>query len=407
MQALQNQLDQENIISKAYYDIIIVGGGCAGLSLAYHISKEETLSDLKIMIIEPDDKTDNDKTWCFWTDKPFPFESEVSGKWKKIAFLSDEMQKTFDLGKFSYFKIDSIDFYRKVRNALAECEHVSIVNEKVIDIKAVGDETVLVHTESGCFRGGKVFDSAIGKGWIEPLKDQYNVLLQHFEGWKIKTSAPTFDPEVMQMFDFRIPQNNEVRFVYLIPSSTTEALVEFTVFSTDLLGESAYKKQLQSYITKRLNLSEFTILEKESGVIPMTDVPLKQQEQGVPVYYIGTKGGMCKPSTGYAFLRIQRDCKLIVSALVRHQGIGQLRRLPKRFKLYDALMLDIMKRDGGRIASIFTTLFRENQITTLLRFLDEQTNFWEELKIMASVPSAPFMKSIVRLVTRTLKKGKW
>jgi lycopene beta-cyclase len=54
------------------YDYIICGGGMSGLSLAYQLSISK-LSNKKILIIDPERKTKNDRTWAFWEkiDNPF------------------------------------------------------------------------------------------------------------------------------------------------------------------------------------------------------------------------------------------------------------------------------------------------------------------------------------------------
>ena len=57
------------------YDYIIAGGGCAGLSLAYHITLSGNKS--KILILESSAKNENDRTWAFWKDYQLPFEQII------------------------------------------------------------------------------------------------------------------------------------------------------------------------------------------------------------------------------------------------------------------------------------------------------------------------------------------
>ena len=48
------------------FDYIIIGGGCAGLSLAYELDLHKKLENKTLAIIEPRDEYKKDKTWSFW-----------------------------------------------------------------------------------------------------------------------------------------------------------------------------------------------------------------------------------------------------------------------------------------------------------------------------------------------------
>jgi lycopene beta-cyclase len=150
-----------------------------------------------------------------------------------------------------------------------------------------------------------------------------------------------------------------------------------------------------------LGLQEYTILTEESGNIPMTDHPFPRRA-GNRILNIGTKGGRVKPSTGYAFLRIQRDSAAIVHSL---KSLGHPFHLPKesyRYKLNDSLMLQLMYRRGDRMESLFTQLFRNNSIQRLFRFLDETASVSEMLQVMASIPPTPFFLAWIK--TKLLRR---
>ena len=48
------------------FDYIILGGGCAGLSLAYELDVHQKLNDKTLAIVEPRTEYKRDKTWSFW-----------------------------------------------------------------------------------------------------------------------------------------------------------------------------------------------------------------------------------------------------------------------------------------------------------------------------------------------------
>ena len=48
------------------FDYIILGGGCAGLSLAYELEINNMLKNKTLAIIETRENYYRDKTWSFW-----------------------------------------------------------------------------------------------------------------------------------------------------------------------------------------------------------------------------------------------------------------------------------------------------------------------------------------------------
>jgi lycopene beta-cyclase len=102
------------------YDYIIAGGGLAGLSLAFYLNESPTLRHKKILIIDRTDKTENDRTWCFWTDEKTAFEEIVFKQWQQIRFFGQDFQEEMTLSPFFYQMIRGIDFYTFVKNKLRQ-----------------------------------------------------------------------------------------------------------------------------------------------------------------------------------------------------------------------------------------------------------------------------------------------
>jgi lycopene beta-cyclase len=57
-------------------------------------------------------------------------------------------------------------------------------------------------------------------------------------------------------------------------------------------------------------------------------------------------------------------------------------------------LLDIMQRQGEQTRDIFTQLFQRNPVERIFQFLDEKTNWSDNLRIMNSVSAGPFLRSI-------------
>ena len=135
-----------------------------------------------------------------------------------------------------------------------------------------------------------------------------------------------------------------------------------------------------------LGIESFEIVRQESGNIPITDRPFPRR-LGQRVMSIGARAGRIKPTTGYAFTRIQEDSAAIVSSLQRNGHPFDVPADPYRYRLSDSILLEIMEQRGRQIRPIFEAMFRRNKIGRIFRFLDEVASPWEQLAIRSAVCS--------------------
>lgn len=386
------------------YDFLIAGGGGAGLGLACALL-DSSLRDKSILIIDRDAKNENDRTWCFWGSPDTPYTSIARHSWSRINVRGEKFERVFDLntegdGTWRYWMVRGIDFYRHTRQRLAEQPNVRFLQGSVDGFTEAPDR-VLVHAGGETYAGRWVFDSIIRPGDLDLDRSRYHVLKQHFTGWEIETPHPMFDPTRAVMFDFRTRQENDLRFFYVLPFSPTRALVEYTIFSSDLLERDAYDAALREFLAEKLEIVDYRVDFVEHNWIPMTDYPF-QRRAGARIMNIGTKGGLVKPSTGYAFKRMQRDARAIVASLVQHGDPFQVRPSPGRYQFYDSLLLQIILRQGNLMKPIFTQLFDRNPIMRIFRFLDDDASIFEDLALIALLPPLPFLRALVR--TKVLQK---
>jgi len=376
------------------FDVILAGGGAAGLSLAWHLVHEGPV-DYRILIVDREQKISNDRTWCFWSATPGPFDPIVANRWKSLLFFGEGFSKKFALDPYEYRMIRGIDFYREVLADLRKCDRVVFVSGNVDSIED-GAERALVNVDGTTYSGAYVFDSLFTARDFRVDETKYHFVKQHFVGWVIKTERPVFDEKAATLFDLRIPQNGAMRFMYILPNSPTEALLEYTLFSVDLLPREEYDAGIRDYIRDFLGDVSFEIIEKEDGIIPMTDQPFPRRA-GNRIMRIGTAGGMVKASTGFAFHRTNRDSRRIVESLVRKghpfHGISP----PRRYRTFDAMLLHVLAFHGERGAAVFTGLFRDNPLSRLFRFLDEEGSLTENIALMTTVPWALFIRAYLHL----------
>ncbi|MGH1387774.1 lycopene cyclase family protein [Kordia sp.] len=371
------------------YDYIIAGSGCAGLSLLYRILKDPVLCKKHILVIDKEQKNTNDRTWCFWEKGNGLFESIVTHQWKTLEFLSDDFQRKFDMKAYRYKMIQGIDFYNFVLDFAKQFENVSFTSENITAITTVND-LAEVSTENTTYTATYVFNST---SLFYPKMDTENSLLQHFEGWVIKTKKPVFDKNVGRLMDFRLSQEHGATFMYVLPTSETEALVEYTLFTEKVLEKEQYKTALKNYIQDYLEIEDYEVLHTEFGIIPMS---LAKFSRNIPnekhIINLGTAGGFTKASSGYTFQFVQKHTEQIIDLLKNGKHPNpQLNFRDKMYQWYDRTLLEVIlskKMDGKEI---FATIFKNREIETILAFLGNESSVWEDMKVMSCLPIKPFL----------------
>jgi lycopene beta-cyclase len=195
--------------------------------------------------------------------------------------------------------------------------------------------------------------------------------------------------------DFSVPQERkQTRFVYVLPFSEQEALIEFTVFSLDFLSSREYEKNLKKYVDDYMEGVPYEISRKEYGIIPLTTY--RFQSPGKRIVNIGMPGNMIKSSAGYTFLTMQAKLKRMVKRMEKGKPPSyRPSLLSHRFHMYDSTHLNVLQNGYAPGAKVFYRLFERNKGWRVLRFLDEETTVYQELFIFASVHVPSFLKGFL------------
>ncbi len=363
-----------------HYDFIIAGGGVAGLSLAYHLV-QSPLRDRSILIIDKDRKTRNDRTLSFWSAQPMVLDGITFRTWDRLRVIGEEFETAAPLGAYRYCTIRGIDFYQFVRQALATHPHVEFVQGTINRIDEQDQQAIVLVDEDIAYAGQWVFDSRFSPSEFQAELARHHSFQQHFLGWEIETETDVFDPQLPTFMDFRLPQQNGLCFCYVLPFSERRALVETVQMSR---FQVAYKPELKRYIETVLGIDQYQILAKESGSSPLTDWVFPRQ-MGAHTMNVGTRGGRVKPSSGYAFTRIQRDSAAIVRSLLKSGHPFDVPSDPVFYRLCDSLMLRVMERHRAWLAPLFARLFERNPIERILGFLDERASPGQNFRLTLSL----------------------
>ncbi|MFT5168750.1 MAG: lycopene beta-cyclase [Saprospiraceae bacterium] len=376
------------------YNYVIIGAGCAGLHLAMAMIDDPFFADKQVLILEKESKAINDRTWCFWEIGAGKWDQLIHHSWSRGKFNGPENQHQLDMAPYRYKMLRSIDFYTYGKSKIKKAPNFHWVNEQIEDIVFEENQHKIIGQQHNFF-AAHIFDSRIDPAFYTS-KDSYTRILQHFKGWLIETDEDFFDPEEFVIMDYRLKWKNSTSFNYVLPISKRKALVEFTLFTPELIRDKQYDQILSQYLKAFLGLKNYTIVEVEQGIIPMSDYPFHKHH--LPhLTKIGTAGGWVRPSSGYHFKNAEKYSRQIINNIKK-------RKLPaagiavNRFRKYDTLLLDILKNHNELGEELFTSMFEKNPATQIFKFLDEETTLLEDFKIITSFRSKLFLQAILHQI---------
>ncbi len=350
------------------FDYVIIGGGCAGLSLAYELEIHEKLKDKTLAIIEPRKEYIRDKTWSFWKVTPHNFEDCVKKNWENFSVNIPGKTNYLECKNFPYQSVDSGLFYEKINNKLKKNENIFFFK----NIEEINKQNSLV------------FNS------VPNIKKNYLNLWQHFCGVEIKTDNDIFDEKIFNLMDFDCEQRQSVHFFYTLPYTKNRALVETTWLSKmNDNSQKDYENQINNYIKKNLKIKNYEITYKEEGAIPLF-YPLNKNEKNK--INIGTAGGMTRLSTGYTFLNIQEHSKYIRENIDNISNVKKF-EIDKKYQFLDEIFLRVLKKNPEKMPDVFFRMFKTSP-KTVIKFLSNKSNFFEDLSIIFKMPKLIFIKAL-------------
>ena len=350
------------------FDYIIVGGGCAGLSLAYELETKDKLKDKTLAIIETREEYKRDKTWSFWKVFNHNFEDCVIKSWNNFTINTPEGFHELENKRFPYQSIDSGKFYQKINFKLSKNSNINFFK----DLNEINSKNSLIFNS--------VFEGKLNK----------SELWQHFQGIEIETTKNVFDEGILNLMDFNCDQRNDVHFFYTLPLSKNRALIE-TTWLSNLEDQSLmdYDLQLENYIKNNLGIKNYKINFTEKGAIPLFYPLIKNDDKTIN---IGSAGGMTRLSTGYTFLNIQEHSKYIVNNIDKIEKIKMF-NLGKKYKFLDKVFLRVLEKHPEKMPKIFFDMFKTSS-NTIIKFLSNKSNVFEDVSIISKMPKLIFIKAL-------------
>jgi lycopene beta-cyclase len=380
-------------------DLLILGGGCAGLSLGVRLA--ESSASGRTVIVESRPAYENDRTWCFWRHGPHRFEQLVSQSWYSMEVSSPGRRVAFNCAANPYQMIPADRFYAEAQQVISDSRHVSLVTGvSVLDAPRLEDGCWHVSTSAGPIAARSIIDTR-----PQPAVQRDDALLwQSFFGQEVECDAPVFDPAIAGLMHFVVGRDGDIMFRYVLPSSTTRALIETTVFGAQRLLVSDLAVAQARTVEQLCGGSAVRVLRTEKGILPMGIAPHRTAER--PRYVrAGLMSGAARPSTGYAFQRIQSWAETNAARIASgsdargHDPDPQLRRS------MDRLFLQVLRAQPARGPELFIRMFGDAGSDRVIRFLSDRGTLADCAIIGGHLPIGLFLSVLARTIFGTKPAG--
>ena len=348
---------------------IIIGGGCAGYSLARHADK---LADGIAVLLTGGAKR-QDHSWGFFINAETHEAAQMARKmWQRWKIITPKHEITQTAHHHPYAGLES-------KAWLGYCkEKASSLGVIISDtsVSTVDGNTVM--TDQGPLDADQIFDSrppAVPKG----------MMIQSFIGHEVQTQYPVFDPDCATLMDFRCDQSRGIHFIYVLPYSERQALIESTMFSPDIQDDSFYDTAIDTYLREHLGVDQRITLRREKGAIPMGELPIVN-DSPIP---IGARGGAIRPSSGYAFAFIQRQIDQILAGgkPMPHKAIDLM---------MDRIFLAVIRRYPQKAPLLFSRMAQALSGDEMAQFMSGKANMGLRLKVIWAMPKLPFLMALLR-----------
>ncbi|NQW93308.1 MAG: hypothetical protein HQ446_04645 [Polaromonas sp.] len=383
----------------ADFDLVILGGGCAGLSLATELAHLGGASP-HALVLESKQTYSHDRTWCYFKDPEAASRTDVQHAWQSMRVASGAGSIAFDCGASRYEMVNAGQFYKNAQAIIGQSGNVELKMGVVVTTPPEKqDDLWRIDTDVGTLYSRYVVDT---RPTQLPQRDGAK-LWQSFYGEEIECEVDTFDLACGDLMDFaaahacgaRQALPDAVCFVYVLPTTAKRALVEFTVFGPDPLPPEMLHALHAKTLARRLGGVAFSVLRSEHGVLPMGAAPLVSARDASYVVAGLTAGG-ARPSSGYAFARIQRWASRCAFSLAT--GNGPLGHAPDSFiqRTMDAVFLKLVRARPDLAPDLFVALFAGTDTQSVIRFLSDRATLWDYVRVAASLLPGPLLRAMLR-----------
>ena len=274
----------------------------------------------------------------------------------------------------------------------------------ILDTEVIKLTSFDVTTVSGeKLTGDYIFDA---RGFI--FDDNIKLGIQKFYGKTIETVKP-HNLKYPIIMDATVAQNDGYRFIYCLPFSKNQILIEDTYYSDGLnFDQDKYNKRIDKYIEAN-NWTEHKVIREEKGILPITlavDSKLIEKrglENKEPIK-IGMRGNFYHPVTGYSFpdsVRLASKISRTINSCDKNKLVNLdleirkykllLYRRDRYFRLLNRLLFKAsLPSKRHLVLQRFYTLSE----SLIKRFYEGDLHKKDKLRILIGKPPVPVLKAL-------------
>jgi len=370
-------------------DLIVLGGGCAGLSLAERLAESPSGAP-RTIVMEARKAYVADRTWCFWRTAPHRHDALVEKSWSHLQLKSAGHSIRVDCSKAPYQMLNSGVFYERAEQLIRGSASIDLqLDTKITAEPQRHADHWLVSTSRGTFSARQIIDTRPARA----PREGDATMWQSFLGHEVVCDEPQFDDTTATLMDFVGCLDDGVLFHYFLPISRTRALIETTVFGPRPLSAESLARYQDAAVDKFCGGRRRAILRSEGGVLPM-GLKAAAPSLGEGYARAGVTSGAARASTGYAFQRIQHWAHDSARVLVNGGMVTGHAADPIIRRGMDQLFLRVVRNDPEHAAELFLSMFGMNDPIRIIRFLTDASTIRDYAAVIAALPTGLFVREL-------------
>ncbi len=401
-------------VNEKIYDLAILGGGATGLSFALAwlelAAKSQFISNKNIILLEARQHYQQDRHWSFWLPKDaiFPHRDVIKKSWSAWSFSKkadarknyskeDQQKIIHKTLTHVYCTIQAIDFYNKAQSLLQQQNNIRLrldfpvqaVNKKDAEnfYSIHSDNQETVHAKS-------ILDSRnLSASQVQQQARYYQI----FFGYEVEAKEEIFDAEVVGLMEQLQQTDQGAAFIYTLPFSSTQALVEYTLFTAKFCSPSTLEPLLNNYLQEKF-AAPLTVRSHEQAVLPLGQLH-RAFINSSNYLHVGSQAGALRESSGYGFLRLQSWAQ---AAVARYYHSGKLLPMPSEslWRLWlDRHFIKTLRLYPQQATEIFWQIAAQLPPDIYARFMRGEVSWQTLLPLLSACPKKPFFQALFQGVT--------